>query len=69
MTTIKVKKQDIEKINKVRDLITQLKITQDYIFKDLLDKLDLNADNDESEKIFDYVYNDFGKLVEKVNLP
>jgi len=69
MTTITVKKQDIEKINKVRDLITQLEITQDYIFKDLLDKLDLNADNDESEKIFDYVYNDFGKLVEKVNLP
>jgi hypothetical protein len=59
---MKLTKIQKSKINKVRDDIKSISKKQDEIFDALIAELNIEKGSDEDDILWDYVYNDFGKI-------
>ena len=59
---MKLTKTQKSKINKARDQIQYIQKIQDHIFDTLIDELNIKKDSHDGDILWDYVYNDFGKI-------
>lgn len=60
--SMKLTKTQKSKINKARDQIKYIQEIQDHIFDTLIDELNIKKDSHDGDVLWDYVYNDFGKI-------
>jgi len=59
---MKLTKIQKSKINKVRDDVKSISKKQDEIFDNLIAELNIKKDSHDGDILWDYVYNDFGKI-------
>lgn len=59
---LKIKKSNQKDVNKLKNLIVKNREKEDVLFKSVVKKMGLSKD--ESEILFDYVYNDCDWMVE-----
>ena len=59
---MKLTKIQKSKINKARDQIQYIQTIQDHIFDTLINELIIKKDSHGGDILWDYVYNDFGKI-------
>ena len=59
---MKLTKIQKSKINKARDQIQYIQTIQDHIFDTLINELNIKNDSHDGDILWDYVYNEFGKI-------
>lgn len=59
---MKLTNTQTSKVNKARDDIQSIQKKQDEIFDTLIADLNIQKDSNDSDILWDYVYNDFGKI-------